>query len=359
MTDSLNEQTASGPGERLKTARIQKQLSVEQVADLLHLRPSIVVAIEEDDYEQLPGTTFLKGYIRSYSRLVGLSESDLIDELDFRLDIETDHDMKESVFMQEKKGKKLAFVFVTFIVIIVILGIAIKEWPSIKAIFGAHSLKPQPEVHLPKDSTTPSTVSKALEKKTEKTSSEPVISGSDQKKTEQAVGMNPVDQTERASSEKVTANTTNAAATKPTHKTANQHQSISQSDRVSSASLSKVHSPIDAVNNKSLNTETQSINHTANVAAPLKVGSTKMNAEKIGSIQVRFVGDCWFQMTNGSGKTVFADLKHEGDTIDYKGPLPFSFVIGAADKVSITYNDKLVDINQYRIRNNRTAFELN
>lgn len=71
---------ASGmlPGEALRRAREQQQLSLEQVADKLNLLPGKVRALESDDYAALPGATFIKGYIRSYARLLKIPSEDLI-----------------------------------------------------------------------------------------------------------------------------------------------------------------------------------------------------------------------------------------------------------------------------------------
>ena len=356
MTDSSTEQNSIGPGERLKTARIQKQLSVEHVADQLHLRPSIVLAIEEDDYEQLPGTTFLKGYIRSYSRLVGLSESELIEELDFRLDIQNDQDSRENLLIQKKKGKKLVSVLVSLVIVLAIVGGVIQEWPLLKSKLGIDNS--QQAEQLPKVPAPPSSLDNAPAKQPEQKPSSNEPPQLDQKKTENVLGANQTGQTENIASEKESASTSTPEAASQSNST-DQTQTPSQSDTATSVSMPASQTAEAKDQPEPAPVESQTATDTANTEAPVNVEPTKVKAVRIGSIQVRFIGDCWFQMTNGLGKTVFADLKHEGDTIDYKGQLPFSFVIGAADKVSITYNNSLLDIKQYRIRNNRTAFELN
>jgi cytoskeleton protein RodZ len=56
----------------LREARSERQLSVERVAAALHLSPRQIVALEEDDYESLPGATYVRGYLRSYAHYLGL-----------------------------------------------------------------------------------------------------------------------------------------------------------------------------------------------------------------------------------------------------------------------------------------------
>ena len=74
-------QTSEGggsPGAMLRTARIQRNLKVEQVAKELHLDTRIVTAMENDDQATLPEPIFVQGYLRSYARLVGLSADDIM-----------------------------------------------------------------------------------------------------------------------------------------------------------------------------------------------------------------------------------------------------------------------------------------
>lgn len=71
--------SAQGPGRRLHEARVKARLSPEQVAELLHLSPQQIEAIENDDYEKLPGPTYVRGYLRSYSQLLGLPVREIVD----------------------------------------------------------------------------------------------------------------------------------------------------------------------------------------------------------------------------------------------------------------------------------------
>jgi cytoskeletal protein RodZ len=68
----------SSPGAMLRTARIQHNLNVEQVAKELHLDARIVTAMENDDHSALPEPIFVQGYLRSYARLVGLSADEIV-----------------------------------------------------------------------------------------------------------------------------------------------------------------------------------------------------------------------------------------------------------------------------------------
>ena len=70
-----------GPGARLKSAREVAGLSLDQVAQQLKLAPRQVKALEDDDFAQLPGRTFARGFVRNYARLLNLDGDDLLASL--------------------------------------------------------------------------------------------------------------------------------------------------------------------------------------------------------------------------------------------------------------------------------------
>jgi len=82
MTDQLpensDESSTQGPGNLLISAREALGLTTRQVADQLHLLPRQVEALEANDYEQFNGEIFIKGYLRSYSTLLGMDSELLI-----------------------------------------------------------------------------------------------------------------------------------------------------------------------------------------------------------------------------------------------------------------------------------------
>ena len=63
MQEGQETPKVSGLGLELKRGREAKGYTVERIADELHLRPSIVTAMEEENYELLPADIFLKGYM--------------------------------------------------------------------------------------------------------------------------------------------------------------------------------------------------------------------------------------------------------------------------------------------------------
>ena len=69
----------SGPGRLLHEARLDLRLAPEDVAQILHLSSKQIVALEQDDYKNLPGPTYVRGYLRSYAQLLGLSPEKVLE----------------------------------------------------------------------------------------------------------------------------------------------------------------------------------------------------------------------------------------------------------------------------------------
>lgn len=81
LNDDAEPQGASGlvaVGNRLSNARREQQRDVAEVATALHLRPEVVEALESGDESGLPALTFVRGYIKTYARLLGLDEQEVL-----------------------------------------------------------------------------------------------------------------------------------------------------------------------------------------------------------------------------------------------------------------------------------------
>jgi cytoskeleton protein RodZ len=72
MDDNIIE-NAGSPGEQLSSIRQQKGYTIEYVANKLHLRARIIELIENNQFHSLPEPVFIKGYLRAYAKLLGIS----------------------------------------------------------------------------------------------------------------------------------------------------------------------------------------------------------------------------------------------------------------------------------------------
>jgi cytoskeleton protein RodZ len=67
-------------GEKLKTAREQRGISISEVAEQTRISPLYLEAIDSDNYKTLPGGIFNKGFVRSYAKYVGVDEQEALQD---------------------------------------------------------------------------------------------------------------------------------------------------------------------------------------------------------------------------------------------------------------------------------------
>lgn len=67
------------PGAFLSAARNEIGLSVADVARSLRLSVRQIEAIEADDFDRLPGKTFLRGFVRNYAKLLNIDPEPLLE----------------------------------------------------------------------------------------------------------------------------------------------------------------------------------------------------------------------------------------------------------------------------------------
>lgn len=86
MTESDNSEAEihepAAFGQQLMLAREKAGITLEEAARELNLKQEIVEAIEDSALDRLPPVTFVQGYVRSYARLLGLPEENILREFE-------------------------------------------------------------------------------------------------------------------------------------------------------------------------------------------------------------------------------------------------------------------------------------
>src|SRR5580704_2930691 len=65
----------------LRTARAHKRLSVDDVARITKIQPRILEKLETADFRDLPAEVFVRGFVRSFARCVGLEETEAVERV--------------------------------------------------------------------------------------------------------------------------------------------------------------------------------------------------------------------------------------------------------------------------------------
>ncbi|MCP5206835.1 MAG: helix-turn-helix domain-containing protein [Hahellaceae bacterium] len=421
MSEGMNATAFPDVGTILKKARESQGLSVQEAADALHLRPSIVVAIECNEFGEVPGTTFLKGYVKSYARLLKLSESEVLEHLQQALDLETSTANAAAAPDKSKTGRSFFSVLLVGAVLIFAAGfyswqagyLVVSTEGGLQILFSSNSEAPVSMVAPDKANQNRSETDgqagqvKAMSPEEPILTNEPVL--------EQKVLTSPPDTPLKSTSElsqklNATILPLSTAETVVDREAEFGEVPAGSSTEigggVSLEEVSEIAPPLPAAS-EDMGNDAAYVADYANVADDSTISAdgsgqqsafsvtevvpvltmpssavtepvmngvdevvenekeTEVSNDAIPSIEsitgdlvATFSGDCWFQVKNGDGKVVLAALKHSGDTVSYSGVLPFQVVIGAVSEVQLTFNGEPVDFNRFRVWNNRTDFIL-
>lgn len=70
----------SGIGNTLREVRVRKGLTIRDVEAATKIRTKYLEALEQDDFEVLPGPTYVKAFLRSYAAFLKLDADEMVEE---------------------------------------------------------------------------------------------------------------------------------------------------------------------------------------------------------------------------------------------------------------------------------------
>lgn len=142
--EELDTSSAGILGAMLRDARKARGLSEREAADTMNLSARFIEALEAEQFDKLPASAFVRGYLRSYARMLGLSEDEVIscyyrvageDRTDPYYAAKREARERSSEIVHEHTGQVLVAVFALAVLVILIALWAV--WPSEEAEPGA------------------------------------------------------------------------------------------------------------------------------------------------------------------------------------------------------------------------------
>ncbi len=125
-------------GQRLKDARNDKGLSLEEIQSITKIQKRYLHAIEEGNYELLPGNFYTRAFIKNYAEAVGLHGDELLEEYASEIP-KANADVPESLPPRKMRrpstpsksssvSSKWSSVFPSVLVVLLIVGVAALIW---------------------------------------------------------------------------------------------------------------------------------------------------------------------------------------------------------------------------------------
>ncbi|CAM3588387.1 cytoskeleton protein RodZ [Rahnella bruchi] len=309
-------------GERLRQAREQLGLSHQAVAERLCLKVSTIRQIEEETTPADLAPTFLRGYLRSYAKLVHVPEEELLGLIGKQAPIKVPKVASMQGFSLGKSRKKrdgwlMGF---TWLVVFVVIGLTGAWWWQNHQAQQQEiaTMADQSSAQLNQDNgqgqTIPLGDNANSAPTTDDTSSAPATAAN----APLAQNSIPLNTAPAA-----TANSAPATTTAPTE----------QAPAAVSTSQ-----PATAENGLP----------TGDAQTAAAAGADPQ------AVTFTFKADCWFQIDDASGKTLFSGMKKGGETFSVKGTAPYKLKIGAPGAVDIQFQGKPVDLSRF-VKSSRVA----
>ena len=309
-TEAPQDQTAPlTTGERLRQGREKLELSQQAVAERLCLKVSTVRDIEEDKAPVDLASTFLRGYIRSYAKLVHIPEDELTPLLEKQAPLKAAKVAPMQSFSLGKKRKKRDgwLMMFTWLVVFVVIGLTGSWW------WQNHKAQQEDIATMANESSAQLAKNGQLQSSDPSNGSDDVAAATD---TQESAGTPPDSSAADGQAANVPASST---ATAP----------------VANAETQQSQAPIDTTTNAN--------------AATLPTASATVDAAAVVSnnLVMKFNADCWLEVKDSTGKTLFSGMQKSGASLDLAGTAPYKLKIGAPAAVQITYQGKPVDLSRF------------
>lgn len=311
---------SSSIGERLRAAREARAWSIEEIAGRLKVPARYVAALESDDSASLPEPTFVRGYIKSYAKAVGL-DGDVLLASAVPLEVKAPRPLigPEGQVASSRRSAMPArapsfrgtaprrYPIIAGLVVLV----AVAGWYFSPVPEGAQETAIVADAALPSATTTPIAVSG------KPSVAAPVIAGS--------------------------AVTLDVPLPGAASQTAEPEKALAVAAQASSAvAVPAVAAPVTAAQKPGEATKPLPVTVSApvNEAVPVSVAQRK-------GLHARFNGTCWVEVKDADNVVIHTRIAMAGNEINVDGKAPLTVTLGDASAAELWYNGERVTADRF------------
>lgn len=336
-------------GQALRAAREARGESLADVAYALRLAQRQVEAMELEHFDELPGPTFVRGFVRNYAKYLGIDAEPLLGRLGgapsapvapVAIESSGSHAIGTLPVREGRRGKpKLGAI---------VLGIAVLG--GVAAYFDWFQVQDAPVAAVPateglvapntESITVPVQPSVLNTPAAEASATASVAPAEGSEATNAATSPAPVVDAVPVVPAGVSAEGAGNATASATA-TATASQSVAtETTSAAAPDASSVSGSVSAPSPAAAASEAGAPANQAAVAASAAVGEGK---QLLFSLRA----ESWIQVRDASGKTIYMGNGSAGSTRTVQGTPPFSLVVGNADNVSLEYEGRSVDMKPH------------
>ena len=352
---------ANAASAMLLEARSRAGFTQKEVADQLFLMTSFIRHIDEGRFDKLPKPAFVKGYLRSYARVVDLSGDEVVANFEAsQLPIQDDMEMKDVTDEPMGSSTYTGPVFLTgavgFAGVVIITSLV---W-----IFSDTNEEPTASVVSQNETVSNEVEALQLPSRTMTLTPETVLGGV-------SVDQRSLDQADSVRSDEVGLDQPPAAAIDSEDI---QPEEILYEDEEMAATFSSISVLPDEIaavepeavsldqddglatpTENTIEVEDQVAEQLVASAVQIQRGQVTINGLEITTISAggedelffQFSDNCWVEIVDAKGVEIYADLNREGDALRVSGVAPYSILLGKGPSVSLQFNGETVDVGRY------------
>lgn len=355
-------------GRLLTEARESKGLSVEQVASQLRLSAKQIIGLESGDPSAFASVVYTRAHLRSYARLLGLDEAKIIDLFSNSLASE-DRDQKALIrktttglrpYQEEttKNGKGKGIGWIIFLVVVAI--VAYMGWRYMNPSFNLQEVKSslnfmnssdKPAVEASAGTSKAAEGEKALTTNTDTKKAEeqkPAAAEESKPAPKQETSAKAETAAAAAAADGVTAAPSQTPDGKPITQVGKTPEERALEEKV----MAEHNQQLEAQKKAE---EAKKAPAASEPAAPVTLklvqnengwSTTLPSASSSQSVNIKFSatdGDCWFGIYV-NGKLVDNTTLKQGETKEFKHPLPFRVTVGNKFRAKVSLNSNPVDL---------------
>lgn len=288
-------------GAILKAAREAKGLSIETVATQLHLRPKIINDLENDIFVNIASTTYVRGYIKNYARVVSADINQIQQCLSHQLPEIVAPAMQSFSRKTTHQARNSRLNLVTYLIVAVLIAMLVLWWVQKSSLLTNVDLS-QPTV-------------------------EEIAAESNMPEPQQIIRSGSVQSTAND-----VGNESNDSATDSANKAA-----IEAEDKL-------IQTAQDAASTAQQLAASSSVT-TASTESSSTTDTSLASGESVLTIEL--TGDCWVNVTDANGKVMVDGVKNSAQRIEVRGIKPFKVILGAPQVASISLDGNNVSLAEF------------
>lgn len=317
-------------GHQLASARRAQGVTLDALAEALHVDAGLLEAIERNDFDRFANPTFLRGYVRNFARRLGLDETPLIDSINAQLDPAREVRAVALPGAGRLDGGTVFSRHAGLLLALLTAGTAVIVATALWMIWPETPPQPVPA---------PNVFAELIDARERDAAEVTIAPGSSRSG---GAGIDATDADTSAAETPVISPPT-VAPDFPIDAPADADVVVVDQDDAPPATAPAEPSP------------------EARAADALRSGAAAADArvaaaeDRRQSLQIAFSGECWTEIRDATGRAVFFDLGRNGQQHDLRGMPPFQVLLGNAPAVELKYNGTPVALRAHTRRDNTAS----